>query len=182
MVSKDHSSVLSICIKPSAELSQRERLMVIDVCNEAYAEDFADWFDLFPQGTHAMGMLGEKLVSHAAWVTRWLQPAGGQLLRTAFVEAVATAPAYQRRGYAKAVLNALAAQITDYDLGALSPSDPAFYVPLGWEVWHGPLAIRTETGLLPTPDELIMIMRLKCSQSIDSHTLMTAEWRRGELW
>lgn len=90
------------------------------------------------------------------------------MLRTAFVEAVATAPEHQGKGFASAVLRELATHITSYDLGALSPSEAAFYERLGWELWRGPLGIRTEHGLKPTPGEEAMILRLprrRCSTS-----------------
>ena len=79
----------------------------------------------------------------------WLQPGPGRPLRTAYVEAVATAPSFQRRGYASAVMRRIAAEIAGYELGALSKGSHSFYERLGWERWRGPLAIRTDEGLLP---------------------------------
>lgn len=176
----DHEVIFEV--KRVDELDNRQRSEIIDLCTIAYDEDFADWFDVLPGSTHVLARLGGKLVSHAAWVTRWLQPQGHAELRTAYVEAVATAPAYQRRGFGKAVMAELRSQIGQYDLGALSPSDPAFYEPLGWELWRGPLAIRSANGLLETPNDRVMVMRLGRSRDIDVNRPMTAEWRHAELW
>ncbi len=155
---------------------------IVSLCSAAYEERFDHLFEMLPGSTHVLARLDGKLVSHAAWVTRWLQPEEHALLRTAYVEAVATAPEYQGRGFATAVMKELEAQIGSYDLGALSPSDATFYERLGWELWRGPLAIRTESGLFPTPDEEVMILRLAGLPNLDLRGRLTAEWRSGELW
>jgi aminoglycoside 2'-N-acetyltransferase I len=164
-------------------LAQAERAEVIRLCTEAYEEDFADFFQAMPGTTHLLGRLDGQLVSHLAWVTRWLQPAGVRLLETAYIEAVATAPAHQGKGYASMLLREAAARIQAYDLGALSPSDEGFYARLGWVRWRGRLGIRTAEGVEPTPaDEEVMVMRLRKTPELDLDALLTAEWRDGELW
>jgi aminoglycoside 2'-N-acetyltransferase I len=171
-----------LLVRSADRLSPVQRADLLRLCTEAYDEDFSDWFGQFSESTHVLAYVDGQLVSHAAWVTRWLQPAGGPLLRTAYVEAVATAPAFQGRGLATAVLRELRTHLDAYDLGGLSPSEPAFYERLGWKPWRGPLAIRTETGLLPTPDEEVMILRLPQTPELNLDGLLTAEWRVGELW
>ena len=164
------------------DLSTAQRAEIISLCAAAYEEDFDHLFALLPGSTHVHAYLGGTLVSHAAWVTRWLQPEGYAVLRAAYVEAVATAPDYQGRGFASAVMREVGAQIENYDIGALSPSDATFYERFGWEVWRGPLAIRTERGLVPTPDEEVMILRLAGTPPLDVRGRLTAEWRDGEVW
>jgi aminoglycoside 2'-N-acetyltransferase I len=173
---------LTFEVTRAENLSIAQRAEIISLCSAAYEEDFGQLFELLPDSTHVLARLGETLVSHAAWVTRWLQPEGHAVLYTAYVEAVATGPQYQGRGFATAVMREAATQISSYALGALSPSDAAFYQRLGWEVWHGPLAIRTEHALLDTPDEEVMILRLAGTPPLDVYTRLTAEWRQGELW
>src|SRR5687767_7446900 len=134
---------------------------VIDLCTEAYAEDFSHAFDLLGPGSHVIGHLDGRIVSHAMWVDRTLQVGTGATLNTAYVEAVATWPAFQRRGFGTEIMRRLADEIRLYDLGALSPSDERYYARLGWEPWRGPLFIRTATGLEATPDEGVMILRLE---------------------
>lgn len=164
-------------------LSPNERAEIIRFCTEVYEEDFSDFFEIMPGTTHLLGRIDERLVSHLAWVTRWLQPTGVRLLETAYIEAVATAPAYQGRGYASLLLREVVERIQRFDIGALSPSDAKFYERLGWELWRGRLGIRTLQGIESTPeDEEVMIMRLGKTPELDLKAFLTAEWRKGELW
>lgn len=174
---------LTFDVSSAERLTLAQKAEIISLCSTAYEENFDQLFEMLPSSMHVLACLNEELVSHAAWVTRWLQPYGGAVLRTAYVEAVATDPAHQRRGFATAVMRELQAHIGDYELGGLSPFDAAFYERLGWELWRGPLAIRTENRLVPTPnDEEVMILRLARTPNLDLDARLTAEWRSGELW
>ncbi len=155
---------------------------IINLCSAAYEEDFRHYMELLPNPVHLLARRSGTLVSHAAWVTRWLQVKEDKVLRTAYVEAVATAPEYQRRGFASAVMQHLITHIDDFDIGALSPSDADFYERLGWELWRGPLAVRTEQCLMSTPGEEVMIYRLLRTPKLDLKNLLTVEWREGEVW
>jgi len=53
---------------------------------------------------------------------------------------------------------------------------------MGWQSWRGPLAIRTEAGLLATPGEAVMILRLPHTPPLALDGPLSAEWRIGELW
>jgi aminoglycoside 2'-N-acetyltransferase I len=182
-ITSGSSSSLALTLARAEALSPAQRAEIIALCARAFDEPFDVWFDVLPGSTHVLGWVDGVLVSHAAWVTRWLQPEGLPLLRTAYVEAVATAPEHQGKGHATAVLRDLAARLGGYDLGGLSPSDAKFYARLGWESWCGPTAIRLpEGGLLDTPGEDVMILRLPGSPALDLDARLTAEWRRGELW
>lgn len=167
-----------------AALSEAERRTIITLCTLAYAEDFEGLFNTFTGATHVLGFHGGSLVSHAMWVTRWLAPGELDPLRTAYVEAVATHPHHQRRGFATRVMQALAAGIRSFHLGALCPNQDVIdlYHKLGWEAWQGPLFIRTAHGLMPTADEVVMILRLPQTPSLDLEASLSAEWREGELW
>jgi len=156
---------------------------IVTLCRDAYDEDLdALLRTLRPLG-HVLAWLDGELVAHACWVERALVPGAQPPLRTAFVEAVATAPAHQRRGYASAVLERLVAAVAgEFELAALAPSDPRFYERLGWQLWRGPLGIRAADGLVATPGEQVMIMRLPRTPALDLDGPLSAEWRAGELW
>ena len=174
---------LAIDVIESKTIPESIRKEIRDLCTEAYAEDFSDAFELLGPGVHIIGRLNDRIVSHAMWVDRALRIGNGATLHAAYVEAVATRPAFQRRGFGTELLRRLANEIRDYDLGALSPSDERYYARLGWEPWRGPLFIRTATGLEATPDEGVMILRLeKTPADLDLDSSLSAEWRRGELW
>jgi aminoglycoside 2'-N-acetyltransferase I len=174
---------LSIDVLESSSLPDPLRRQIRDLCTEAYREDFSNYLETLGAGVHVIGRLGDRIVSHAMWVTRALQPEGRRPLRTAYVEAVATRPGHERHGFASQLLRCLAKEIRDYDLGGLSPSDDRFYARLGWELWRGPLFVRTETGLQATPNESVMILRLRRTPvDLDLTAPLSAEWRPGELW
>ncbi|OYT71430.1 MAG: GNAT family N-acetyltransferase [Chloracidobacterium sp. CP2_5A] len=175
-------SELTFEVVPSGSLAASSRQEIIDLCSAAYEEDFLYYLDLLPNPVHLLARHSGTLVSHAAWVTRWLQIEEDRILRTAYVEAVATAPKHQRRGYASAVMQRLTRCLDGFEIGALSPSDVRFYERLGWELWRGPLAARAKEGLLPTPGEEVMIYRLSGTPALDLNALLTVEWREGEVW
>lgn len=117
-------------------------------------------------------------------VDRTLVTGADAVLRTGYVELVATHPAHQQQGYATAILRALVPLLADYDLGALSPSDPAVYSRLGWEHWRGPLSVRTPTGVEPSDsDEQVMILRLPHTPiALELTAPLSVEWRPGDAW
>jgi aminoglycoside 2'-N-acetyltransferase I len=163
-------------------MSEQVRDQVIALCTRAFEEDMSGIATL-DQAVHVLGRLGSKLVTHALWVTRWLQAGTGPIMRTAYVEAVATEEGHRKRGFATAAMRRLAREIEDFDLGGLSPFSVAYYARLGWEAWRGPLYIRTDDGLVPTPAEgPVMILRLPKTPDLDLNAPLSAEWREGELW
>jgi GNAT superfamily N-acetyltransferase len=116
------------------------------------------------------------------WITRWLQPHGHAPIKTAYVELVATHPKRRKCGYATAIMERVAQEIAGEHLGALSPATPTLYERLGWRLWRGPLFARTEDGLLPTPDDQVMVLQLARTPPLDLNTAMSVEWRPGEVW
>ena len=175
--------VLVLEVIDSKTLAATTLQEICALCTEAYHEDFSRAFELLGPGVHVIGSLDGQIVSHAMWVDRELQVGGRGRLHTAYVEAVATRLASQRRGFGTGVMRRLAREIRGYDLGALSPSDEGFYARLGWQAWRGPLFIRTATGMQPTPDEGVMILRLeKTPADLDLEARLSAEWRPGEVW
>jgi aminoglycoside 2'-N-acetyltransferase I len=155
------------------------------LCNRAYQVynvDLEPIFQTFTDVTHVIGWWGTAIVSHAMWVTRWLQPGNQPPLRTAYVEMVATEPQFQGRGFASAVMRRLASAIDDFEMGGLCPAEPMLYTKLGWVFWQGPLFIQTNAGLISTPEARIMILPLPKTPPLDRSLALSAEWREGELW
>ena len=150
-----------------------------NLCNVAYGQEV---FDTFGGGQHVLGRDGGRLVSHAMWITRWLQPAGRAPIQTAYVELVATHPDCRQRGYATAVMERLALEIADEELAALSPATERLYQRLGWRFWRGPLFVRVEQAMLPTPDDQVMLLQLPRTPQLDWDAPLSIEWRPGEIW
>ena len=121
---------LSIEIKPGAALTPQEQEAIAKLFRAAFEEDYRPFQEVFIDPTHILGKVGGRLVSHALWITRWLELQGQPQMRTAYVEAVATDQAYRKNGFASVVMQQLATQIQGYELGALSPADTSLYARL----------------------------------------------------
>ena len=128
---------------PTADLTASELSALYAMFSAAWPDGgFTD--DDFAHGMGGMHWLAEvdgSIVSHASVVPRRLE-AGDRVLRTGYLEAVATLPAFERRGYGSMVVRAAARYLLPrYELGALSTSVPGFYLRLGWEAWLGPTSV-----------------------------------------
>ena len=176
------NEALTLEIIENRHLAPEQYAEILALGTRAFEEDFAPFLKNLTGATHVLGRYDGKLVSHAAWITRWLQTGSYAALRTAYVEAVATEPAYERRGFASTVMRRLQECITDFELAALAPAEKNFYARLGWELWRGPLYIRSVDGLLAMPDEEVMILKLPSTPPLDLEAALSAEWREGELW
>ena len=177
------SAVLSF---KTEELSAETRSAIVELCVIAHQEeDFRNLFSYVPSGGwHFLLFEGSELVSHALVTTRWLQPEGHPLLKTAYIDAVATLPAAQGRGHGSALMRSLATSIDrDYEIGCLETERIGFYERLGWEVWRGPLAGRSEQGLIPTPEQSgIMVLPLSQTPALDLDSLLTIECQGTRIW
>ena len=164
-------------------LSAQEREEILALCHAAYDEDLRDTLASLGPGTHLLGRVDGRIVTHLLIVPRALQPQGFAPLHTGYVELVATLPAAQRRGHGSALLRAAVARLQHYDIAGLSPSDARFYARLGWEMWRGPLSVRMPRGVEATPGEELMVLRLpRTPAALDLGTAASIEWRPGDVW
>jgi aminoglycoside 2'-N-acetyltransferase I len=168
------------------ELEADPRDAIINLCVLAHQEeDFKNLFSYVPSGGwHFLGFQEEGLVSHALVTTRWLQPQGHPLLKTAYIDAVATLPIAQGRGHGSTLMRHLASSIeSEYTIGCLETEVAGFYQPLGWELWRGPLAGRSEQGLIPTPEQKgIMVLRLSQTPALNLDSTLTIECQAERIW
>jgi aminoglycoside 2'-N-acetyltransferase I len=147
---------------------------------ERFSED--DWQHALG-GTHFVLVEGE-ILAHAAVVERELQ-VDDRPIRTGYVEAVATAPTHQRKGYGSAVMRPVHALIREqFELGALGTGSQEFYERLGWEPWRGPSYVRSPTGLQRTADDdgYILILRTPTSPPLRLTDPISCDWRPGAVW
>ncbi len=160
------------------------RATLVELCTVAHQEDFSRLFVYLPtDGLHFIAYFDEQIVSHAVVTTRWVQPERRPVMRTAYVEAVATLPAYQRRGYGTALMRELISYIAEYDLGCLKTNRAPFFERLGWQRWRGPCAGRAGNELIPTPDEHnVMILRLASTPPLNLDRSLTIEVQAGRIW
>jgi GNAT superfamily N-acetyltransferase len=182
----------SLEVLEGSRLLERDRAGIVRLCNEAYGEDVSHLFAAYTAEVHGLARVGNALVGYGMIVTRWLQAGDGPLLRTAYVELVATAANHRKRGIGSGIVSLLAERAArdGYDLAALCPADTGLYGYLGWEYWQGPLFIRpgkspatNPAELIATPEERVMILRLPGTPTLELSRPLSAEWRAGgELW
>jgi aminoglycoside 2'-N-acetyltransferase I len=177
---------ITVTVRSTEDLSAADRSSVIDVCIAAHDnEDFKNLFIRYipSGGRHFLAYRGSELVSHAVVTTRWAQPEGCAVLKTAYVDAVATLPKYQLLGYGRATMRALGSGVDDYEIAGLETERQGFYERLGWEEWRGPLAGRSEQGLVPTPEQRgVMVLRLPRTPPLDLDAGMTIECQPERIW
>lgn len=168
------------------DLHEETREAIVELCVQAHQqEDFRNLFSYVSSGAwHFLGYRLEELIAHAMVTTRWLQPDGYPLLKTAYIDAVSTFPKYQGYGYGSALMRRLADEIDhEYAIACLETDIEPFYERLGWEIWRGPLAGRSEQGLIPTPGQRgIMVLRLSQTPPLDLNSLLTIESQPGRIW
>ncbi len=170
----------------SAELTPAE----IEVLRELFAVawpdgefDENDWQHA-TGGIHVLVEDAGEIRSHAAVVGRDIE-ASGHLLHTGYVEAVATWPEHERRGYGSAAMTEVNALIRErYELGALSTGRPAFYERLGWERWRGPTFVREVDGLRRTAEDdgAVFILGTPTTPPLDLDAEIVCDWRPGDVW
>jgi aminoglycoside 2'-N-acetyltransferase I len=149
--------------------------------DEPFSED--DWEHSLG-GMHFVLDVDGEIVAHASVVKRELH-VDGRPLRTGYVEAVATAPDRQGRGFGSIVMAEATAYVRErFELGALGTGRHSFYQRLGWLRWMGPTAVRTPGGTHPTPDEDgdILVLPTPASPPLDLTTAISCEWRPGDVW
>jgi len=163
-------------------LSSAQTDQIIALCSAVFRLDYAFYMNLDLPRVHVLGYAGERLVAHALWLTRRLRVGAGPWLEAAYVEGVATHADFRGQGYGSAVMRRLQEEISSFDLGALSPSEPGWYEQLGWERWQGPLVIVKDGVAEATPGECVLIYRTPKTGDLDLTASLTAEWRPFELW
>jgi aminoglycoside 2'-N-acetyltransferase I len=168
-----------------SDLDEATRKAIIDVCVDAFKD--VVFYDLFnylrPVDLHVMAYHEAQLVGHAVVSTRWMQPEGLPILRSAYIDAVAVASTQQGKGIGKVVMQHVATVITDYEIAGLQTDVPGFYQSTGWELWRGPLAGRGKDGLIPTPDQRgVMVLRLPKTPPLNLDGLLTIEDQVARIW
>jgi aminoglycoside 2'-N-acetyltransferase I len=135
-------------------------------------------------GMHVLAHERGALAGHASVVQRRMI-VGGDTLRCGYVEAVAVAPAFQRRGIGAALMRACNQIVSGgYHLGALGATDEGarLYAANGWVRWEGRLSALTPDGIVHTPEEEGFVYVLEVDRPLDLTTELTCDWREGDVW
>ena len=134
-------------------------------------------------GVHFVLEIDGAIVSHASVVSRTLH-AGDLAISTGYVEAVATHPEHERRGYGSAVMTAAGEHIQTYELGALGTGRLGFYARLGWALWRGPTSVLVDGRRVQTPEDdgYVLVKMTPSSPPLDLDAPISCEWRPGDPW
>jgi aminoglycoside 2'-N-acetyltransferase I len=135
-------------------------------------------------GVHVLAHEQGRLVGHASVVQRRVI-AGGRTLRCGYVEAVAVAPDFRRRGIGTALTLACNRIVREgYRIGALGATDAgaAIYSANGWRRWQGPLSALTPDGVVRTPEEDGCVYVLEVDGPLVTTDPLICDWREGDVW
>ena len=173
---------LKLKVKKHQDLSEKELATIIALCSRAFKTDYRPFLDTFPDSTHVLGYYQNTLVSHALWITRWLQVQSRPKMRTAYIEGVATDEPYRNRSFASEVMRRLVEKIADFEIAGLCTGIPEFYSRLGWQTWTGPLFYRKDTEMIHYSGGPVMVFPLSKTPEINLSAPLSIEWREGEVW
>lgn len=177
-----HARHMQLDTVTSAALDAATRADLLRLLDAAYDEPMAEYVGHIGDGLHLLGRVDGQLVSHLMVVPRTLG-LDERWLHTAYIELVATDPAWQGRGYASHLLQRCVPLLREFDIAALSPSDAAFYERRGWLRWTGPLGVRTSHGVQWIPGEEAMVLPLAGTpMPLDRTRPLTIDDRPGEVW
>ena len=180
----------TVRVAPTADLSTDEIAAIRALLWSAF--DSADPDERFTEddwqhsvgGAHFLAEAAGMIVAHASVVEREIH-VGTVALRTGYVEAVATSPSHQGRGYGRAVMTAVTAFVREqFEFGALGTDLFDFYARFGWHPWLGETWVRTPEGPRRTPDEdgYVLVLETPTTPSLDPFAPISCEWRPGDAW
>jgi aminoglycoside 2'-N-acetyltransferase I len=175
---------LSVTVSATERLTDAEQVVLRRLMDLAFAGNFddTDW-DHALGGVHAIGRVDGVIVAHAALVERTLY-VDEVPMASGYVEAVATHPEHQGRGYGTAVMRALLPDIERIGFGALATGEHAFYERLGWQRWQGPTYVRGRRGFHRSADEddAIMVLTVPGGAAPSLGAALACENRPGDAW
>jgi aminoglycoside 2'-N-acetyltransferase I len=175
---------LDIQVKAGQDLSETEYAEIVALTSRAFKRDYTLFLEMFPHPTHVLGRYQGKIVTYVLWITRWLQIRNGPLLKTAYIEGMATDLQYRHRGFASQLMQRAIESVQDFDIAALATGSHGFYERLGWRTWEGPLYARKEKELIVMPEEkgCVMVYALSKTPPLDIAAPLSVEWRAVEPW
>lgn len=173
-------------------LDQNVRQEVLTLCAAAFGEPFDALFSLLPpDGLHVLARLQSpkdsdngQLVGHAVATPRIFCVDGGEPVRAAYVDAVATLPGVQGSGVGSRVMRRLMDEASkDYRIGGLNTFIPDWYGRMGWDEWLGTYALDEDGEITPSyPEGHVMIYRFAHSPQLNRSGRLVATWRPGGGW
>src|ERR1035437_3165677 len=146
---------------------------------DAMTED--DWQHALG-GVHFVAQAEGEIVAYSSVAERELE-VDGLSIRSGYVEAVATAVAFQGKGIGSLLMQEVNAYIRErFQLGALGTGRHSFYERLGWLTWKGQTWVRTGDGPRRSPEEdgYILVLPTPTSPELDLAAPIACGWGAGD--
>ena len=183
----NNNETLRFSILRNRDLTDELKEEIISVCNAAFPEPFDKLMDFIPpDGIHVTGYTSKGQMASHVLITKRNFVIGDNLnLKCAYIDAVATHPDHQGKGFGSQAMNkAMKTASGDFDIGGLSTFIHRWYGKLGWKEWKGSLFLNKEGEIIPTPeiDGVVMIYEFEKTPPINVHSSLTACWRPGGGW
>jgi nodulation protein A len=150
-------------IQAAGQLTAADQRLLEDMLNRAFADDDFGRELRWTENDWSLLLRTEnEIVCHVGVVDRTIT-VGGQPLRVGGVGAVATAPAWQRRGCARQLMQAAAAFMREelyMPAGLLicGGSRVPYYGRLGWQTVPGPLLIDQPQGKVEMLTNIMVLL------------------------
>lgn len=167
-----------------SELTIQIETSLQKLLSEAFEGDFSDedWQHTFG-GLRFLGYSSHQLIAHGAVVKRWMEVDGKRTL-VGYVEGIAVAPNFWRKGYGSQLMNELTSYCrSEFLLSMLSTDEKDFYRKLGWCDFVGRSYVCQAGIEISTEDENEGLMYLLGSlQDEASPKRVVCESRSGDCW
>ena len=180
--------VIDVLIAEPGELSRDDLSSAEKLVRSAFGDGFRehDWLHGV-DGVHVLITEDDKLLAHAAVVTRTLRH-GGEVFDTGYVEGVGVRGDQQGRGLGRLLMDHAESLIrTRHDIGALNAVESAasFYAGRGWQIWDGPTQADTPDEVIDTydaADRIFLLPTDATTHSFAKSVPLICDWRIGDLW
>ncbi|HVR32423.1 MAG TPA: GNAT family N-acetyltransferase [Acidimicrobiia bacterium] len=166
-----------------ADQTLLDELHALCVCAFDGDFDLEDWEHSLG-GRHFVTYEAGMPRAHASVVPRTLE-IEGRPLQVGYVEAVATDPDHQGRGFGTMAMEGAGRWIrASYQMGVLATGEFHFYERLGWERWTGLTYVRDGVTQARSEDAdgAIMVLRFGPSERIGLDAAISCEARSGDDW
>jgi len=150
---------------------------------DAFEGDFSqeDW-EHTNGGLRFLGYLGAELVAHGSVIRRNVR-IDEEDLKIGYVEGLAVAPLYWRRGFGSKLMSEITSYCkTEFRISMLSTGEKDFYRKLGWLDFEGDSYVFRNGVEVRTADEDEGLMYLPRSVGSLSLAKVVCEAREGDDW
>ncbi|MFM7889272.1 MAG: GNAT family N-acetyltransferase [Actinomycetota bacterium] len=175
--------MFQITRRTDADLDHLAEVSLRALLFDAFEGDFSqeDW-EHTNGGLRFLGYLGAELVAHGSVIKRNVR-IDEEDLKIGYVEGLAVAPLYWRRGFGSKLMSEITSYCkTEFRICMLSTGEKDFYRKLGWLDFEGESYVFRNGVEVRTADEDEGLMYLPGSVNSPTMTKVVCEAREGDDW